>query len=187
MRLDKFTVKAQEALATAQEQATASGHPQITPLHLLAALVREANGGAIVPILEKVGAPVGRIRQICQVELDRLPKAQGGQTVPDPALQQVLEAAQKEADRLKDQYVSTEHLLLALADVASDARETLTQREREILKLIAEGHKNKEIADYLFISLKTVEKHRANLMKKLGLHNAAALTAYALERGLLDK
>jgi len=65
--------------------------------------------------------------------------------------------------------------------------ETLTQREREILKLIAEGHKNKEIADYLFISLKTVEKHRANLMKKLGLHNAASLTAYALERGLLAK
>ena len=65
--------------------------------------------------------------------------------------------------------------------------DTLTQREREILKLIAEGHRNKEIADYLCVSLKTVEKHRANLMKKLGLHNAAALTAFAMERGLLDK
>ena len=62
---------------------------------------------------------------------------------------------------------------------------TLTQREREILKLIAEGYKNKEIADYLCISLKTVEKHRANLMKKLDLHNAAALTACAIERGLV--
>ena len=65
--------------------------------------------------------------------------------------------------------------------------DTLTKREREILKLIAEGHKNKEIADYLYISVKTVEKHRANLMKKLDLHSAAALTAYAMERGLIAR
>lgn len=65
--------------------------------------------------------------------------------------------------------------------------DTLTQREREILKLIAEGHKNKEIADYLCISVKTVEKHRANLMKKLDLHSASALTAYAIERGLTTR
>lgn len=64
---------------------------------------------------------------------------------------------------------------------------TLTSRERQILKLIAEGHKNKEIADYLCISVKTVEKHRANLMKKLDLHNASALTAFALEKGLITK
>lgn len=65
--------------------------------------------------------------------------------------------------------------------------DTLTQREREILKLIAEGYKNKEVADYLCISLKTVEKHRANLIKKLDLHNAAALTAFAIEKGLVNK
>ncbi len=53
--------------------------------------------------------------------------------------------------------------------------------------MIAEGHKNKEVADYLCISVKTVEKHRANLMKKLDLHNAAALTAYAMERGLVTR
>jgi two-component system, NarL family, response regulator NreC len=64
--------------------------------------------------------------------------------------------------------------------------ETLTQREREILKLIAEGHKNKDIADLLCISVKTVEKHRANLMEKLGLHNVAALTALAAEKGLIN-
>lgn len=63
--------------------------------------------------------------------------------------------------------------------------DTLTQREREILKLIAEGNKNKEIADYLCISLKTVEKHRTNLMKKLDLHNVASLTAFAMEKGLI--
>ncbi|MCU0596105.1 MAG: response regulator transcription factor [Desulfobacterota bacterium] len=67
------------------------------------------------------------------------------------------------------------------------AWETLTQREREILKLIAEGHKNKDIADLLCISLKTVEKHRANLMEKLDLHNVAALTALAAEKGLINQ
>jgi DNA-binding NarL/FixJ family response regulator len=63
--------------------------------------------------------------------------------------------------------------------------DTVTQREREILKLIAEGYLNKEIAEFLNISVKTVEKHRANIMKKLNLHNVASLTAYAIERGLI--
>jgi two-component system response regulator NreC len=67
------------------------------------------------------------------------------------------------------------------------AWDTLTKREREILKLIAEGYKNKEIADYLCVSLKTVEKHRTNLMKKLDIHNVATLTAFAMEKGLVNK
>ena len=65
--------------------------------------------------------------------------------------------------------------------------ETLTAREREILKLIAEGYKNKEIADDLCISVKTVEKHRANLMEKLNLHNVQSLTTFAIERGLVSR
>jgi len=67
------------------------------------------------------------------------------------------------------------------------AWDTLTHREREILKLIAEGYKNKEIADYLCISVKTVETHRSNLMRKLDLHNVSALTAYALDKGLVTR
>jgi DNA-binding NarL/FixJ family response regulator len=63
----------------------------------------------------------------------------------------------------------------------------LTRREREIIKLIAEGHRNREIGDYLCISVKTVEKHRANLMKKLDVHNIQTLTALALEKGLISK
>ena len=70
---------------------------------------------------------------------------------------------------------------------ARTAYETLTHREREILKLIAEGYKNREIADDLCISVKTVEKHRANIMEKLGLHNVQALTAFAIEKGLVTK
>jgi DNA-binding NarL/FixJ family response regulator len=63
--------------------------------------------------------------------------------------------------------------------------DALTQRERQILKLIAEGNKNRKIAEYLCISVKTVEKHRSNLMKKLDLHSASELTAYAIEHGLI--
>jgi DNA-binding NarL/FixJ family response regulator len=63
----------------------------------------------------------------------------------------------------------------------------LTSREREILKLIAEGYKNKEIAEMLCISVKTTATHRANIMKKLDLHSAAALTAYAMDRGLIER
>lgn len=63
--------------------------------------------------------------------------------------------------------------------------DTITQREREVLKLLGEGYQNKEISDMLHISVKTVEKHRANIMNKLDLHNAATLTAYAIEHGLV--
>jgi DNA-binding NarL/FixJ family response regulator len=63
----------------------------------------------------------------------------------------------------------------------------LSQREREVLKLVGEGYKTKEIADYLCISWKTVQKHRANIMDKLGVHSASALTAYAIEKGLVPK
>ncbi len=63
----------------------------------------------------------------------------------------------------------------------------LTQRERQILKLIAEGNTNKTIGEYLCISVKTVEKHRSNLMKKLDIHNASELTAFAMEKGLVTK
>ncbi len=65
--------------------------------------------------------------------------------------------------------------------------DTLTQREREVLKLIAEGHKNREISDILCLSLKAVEKNRENPMKKLDLHSAAELTAFAMEKGIVSR
>lgn len=67
------------------------------------------------------------------------------------------------------------------------AWDTITQREREILKLIAEGYRNREIADYLCISVKTVDKHRTNLMKKLDIHSVASLTVFAIEKGLVTE
>ncbi len=126
MPTNQWTIKAQEALAKAQQMASGANHATLTPLHLLAALLAEESGGIVAPLLQKVGVPVGRVRQIAESELSRLPRASGGQLGADPAFQQVLDAAQKEADRLKDQYGSTEHLLLALSDVKSAAKEVLS-------------------------------------------------------------
>ena len=64
--------------------------------------------------------------------------------------------------------------------------DTITQREKEVLKLLSEGYTNKDIADFLHISVKTVEKHRSNLIGKLDLHNVAQLTAFAIEKGLIE-
>ena len=68
----------------------------------------------------------------------------------------------------------------------SSAWDSVTHRERQVLKLVAEGHSNKHIAEYLCLSVKTVEKHRANLMRKLDLHSASTLTAFAIDRGLVS-
>lgn len=68
----------------------------------------------------------------------------------------------------------------------SSAWDTLTSREREVLKLVGEGRSNKYVAEYLCLSVKTVEKHRSNLMRKLDLHNASNLTAYAIDKGLVQ-
>ena len=70
---------------------------------------------------------------------------------------------------------------------AQSAWQTLSMREREVLKLVAEGNTNKAISGLICVSIKTVEKHRSNLMKKLNLHNSASLTAFAIEKGLLAK
>src|SRR5215203_1626021 len=124
MRLDKFTIKAQEAAVRAQELAQQRDNAELLPLHLLAALLAE-DDGVVRPLLQKVGADVNRISQIVTGELERLPKATGTQLGMSRPVQDVFARAQKEADRLKDEYVSTEHLLLALTQVKSEAREVL--------------------------------------------------------------
>src|SRR3954467_12998454 len=125
MRFDKLTIKAQEAVVRAQELAQQNNHAEILPLHVLAALLSETEG-VVAPILQKVGANVARINQIVTAELDRLPKATGTQLGMSRSLQDVFAQAQKEADRLKDEYTSTEHLLLALTEVKSEAKELLS-------------------------------------------------------------
>jgi ATP-dependent Clp protease ATP-binding subunit ClpB len=124
MRMDKLTIKAQEAVLAAQEAAQRRDHAELQPLHLLGALLAESEG-IVRPILQKLGANLQRLGQLIDQSLERLPKATGTQLGMSRPLQDVASAAQKEADRLKDEYVSTEHLLLALAQVAGEARDVL--------------------------------------------------------------
>ncbi|HAL45820.1 MAG: ATP-dependent chaperone ClpB [Planctomycetes bacterium GWF2_42_9] len=126
MKFDKFTLKTQEALATAQQIAMQQSNTLLTPLHLLAAILRDDEGIATL-ILKTIGSNAVRVKDMTEGELKRLPKGNvGGQIMPDPALNQVILDAQNRADKMKDEYLSVEHLFLSLASVASNAKEVLS-------------------------------------------------------------
>ena len=122
MRLDKFTEKAQEALQEASELARGLGQQAIEPEHLLLALIRQQEGVGRT-LLERAGVSVQALEPALVSYVERLPKVSGGQPYLSSSLQKALDQAEQEAERLKDEYVSTEHLLLALADskVLTDA------------------------------------------------------------------
>jgi ATP-dependent Clp protease ATP-binding subunit ClpB len=115
MNFNKFTIKSQEAVQNAQEIAVSYGNQSLEPEHLLAALVQDAQG-IVTPILLKLGANVNYIKIKINDVVEKLPKVSGAQQYASSALQKVFEQAQKEAENLKDEYISTEHLLLALMD-----------------------------------------------------------------------
>jgi ATP-dependent Clp protease ATP-binding subunit ClpB len=115
MRLDKFTLKAQEALQAAQSIADQSSHQAIEPEHLLLALIQQREG-VVGPILSKLGARPEAIQRALESEISRLPGVRGGSGhYLGERLRVVLERAQTEAERLRDEYVSTEHILIAIA------------------------------------------------------------------------
>jgi ATP-dependent Clp protease ATP-binding subunit ClpB len=138
-RFDKLTLKAQEAVVRAQELATDRGNAQIDPLHLLAALLTE-NDGIVGPILERIGVNRQHLDSIVQAELKHFVQVSGGAPPQGSReLNQVLEAAQREADGMKDEFISTEHLLLALAKVDSKAKNILkfnAVTEKDLLKVL---------------------------------------------------
>ena len=124
-RFDKFTIKAQEAVQAAVELAATRGNPQVTPVHLIQALLAEREG-IVRPLLEKIGTDRGHLERIVEAELSHLPKVSGGaQPQPDQELIKVFEAATTESHQMKDEFVSTDHLLLALAKVPSKAKNVL--------------------------------------------------------------
>ena len=117
-RFDKFTEKAQEAMLNAQESVQKFGHPQMEPEHLLLALIEQTDG--IVPaIIDRAGANAAALRGRLHAELERRPRVQSQMPAEGlylgASLRQAIESAQQEAQRMRDEYVSTEHLLLGLA------------------------------------------------------------------------
>jgi len=164
MQADRFTIKSQEALAAAGRLAEGRRNPQVVPLHLLAALLAEGSdaaaagradtpGGVVLPVLTKLGVQSAAIRAQVEDGLAQLPVLGEGSAqaaVPDPELLSVLRAAEGEAGKLGDQYVSTEHLLLALAAEKASAGRALSStgatRER-LLAALAEVRGSHRVTD----------------------------------------
>jgi ATP-dependent Clp protease ATP-binding subunit ClpB len=129
IRWDKFTVKAQEAVQRANELASEHGNPEVLPLHLLAALLEDKEG-IVPPIMEKIGiGPQSVLNDLYQA-MERLPKISGAaaQSTLSQAANQLLDRAFKEADNFKDEYVSTEHLLLAVTQLKRDPAQEILAR-----------------------------------------------------------
>jgi ATP-dependent Clp protease ATP-binding subunit ClpB len=150
MKFDKFTLKTQEALATAQQTAMAKSNTLLSPLHLLSAIMDDDEG--IGPeILKKIGANVGRIKDMTESEMRRLAQGKSsGQLMPDPAFNQIVLDAQNIADSMGDEYLSVEHLLMSLASVQSEAKEILRLNsitEKQIEKAIKEIRGGEKITD----------------------------------------
>ncbi|EMI46359.1 ATP-dependent chaperone ClpB [Rhodopirellula sp. SWK7] len=125
-RIDKLTTQAQNTVAEAQAQATAQGNAEIMPLHLLAAALAQS-GGITKPMLEKLKVDTGALQSMIASELEKLPRTSGGgQPRVSSKLQEVFQAADEAAKSLKDEYISTEHLLLGLARIENKAKNLLS-------------------------------------------------------------
>jgi len=129
IRWDKFTVKAQEAVQRASELAAERGNPELQPVHLMAALVEDKEG-IVQPVLEKIGIGPQSVLNEAYKEIGKFPKVSGGaaQATPSASTNQLLDRAFKEADNFKDEYVSTEHLLLAVTQGKRDVAQEILAR-----------------------------------------------------------
>jgi len=150
-QIEKLTVKAQEAVYRAQQTAEKLGHQELLPLHLLQALLEE-DQGIVHPLIQKIGASADQLNSMVESELTRLPKVSGSgfQVTLSPALKQVFDKAQEQADVLKDAYISTEHLLLALTQT-EDAAQRLLQlnaiEENEVLTSLKSVRGGQQVTD----------------------------------------
>jgi ATP-dependent Clp protease ATP-binding subunit ClpB len=151
IKWDRLTVKSQEAVQAASGHAADNGNPEVLPLHLMAALLEDREG-VVIPVLEKIGVPVEQLLSGVNEAIQKLPKVQGGgQPGLSNALQKVLEQGFKEAENFKDEYVSTEHLLLALSKAKNDpvqlALAALGGTHEAILKALSAVRGSQRVTD----------------------------------------
>ncbi|HEX8930820.1 MAG TPA: Clp protease N-terminal domain-containing protein, partial [Actinomycetota bacterium] len=151
MDVNAFTHKAQEALAAAQRLALAGDHQRVEPDHLLAALLSDPEG-IVFPLVRRAGADPGALKTRATEALDRMPKIYGPEqeVVLSPQTARLIERARREASALGDQYVSTEHLLLALSEGSDPAATLLTGSgltREAILKALEQVRGAKRVTD----------------------------------------
>ncbi|PYS59479.1 MAG: ATP-dependent chaperone ClpB [Acidobacteria bacterium] len=169
MRLDKFTLRGQEAIQAGIELAERNQNQQVEPEHVLCAMLEQPEG-IVRPLLGKLGANVQVVLNDCQAAIARFPKVQGGQQYFSPRLTQIFTAAQKQAEKMQDEYISTEHLLVAIAE----------EKDGESGKLLRQHGVNRDDL------LKAVEQTRggARVTDQNAEANYQALAKYA--RDLTD-
>jgi ATP-dependent Clp protease ATP-binding subunit ClpB len=151
IRFDKFTLKGQEALQAAQTHAQEKNNPQVAPEHLLWGLVQQKEG-VVLPILQKLGVNIQTLARDLGAAVAKLPKVEGqGEIYLSPGLNRVLEDAVKEADQFKDEYVSTEHLLIALTNAKGEEVTRILQSQGvtkdTILKVLVSIRGSQKITD----------------------------------------
>ncbi len=149
MRPEKLTHKAREALMDAQTIAGDRGQQAVGIEHLALALIRQ-EGGVIPPLLDKIGIPPASLDKLVSEEIGRLPKVSGAEPYVSPELSAVTEAAQKHADRLKDDYVSTEHLFLAAVESKTSAGRLLREagvKSESVLDALSEIRGSHRVTD----------------------------------------
>jgi len=150
MRLDRFTLRAQEAVQTAIEQAERNQNQQVEPEHLLAAMLEQPEG-IVRPILGKLPVNVAVVSNDIQAAIARFPRVQGGQQYFSPRLSQIFTAAQKQAESMQDEFISTEHLLIAIAEEKDgEAGKILRQHglnREDLTKVIAQMRGGSRITD----------------------------------------
>jgi ATP-dependent Clp protease ATP-binding subunit ClpB len=148
-RFEQLTLKSQEAVQNAQSLARDRGHQRIEPMHLLAALL-DADQQVVRSLLTQLGVNPAQILKAAEEGLNSLPKVSGGEQTISPELSHVLETAQTEAERMKDEYVSVEHLLLALLKVKNRAKtllEALGIGEKDILQALQKVRGGQRVTD----------------------------------------
>src|SRR5438105_3578491 len=152
IRWDKLTVKAQEAVQHANALASERGNPELVPAHIVAALLADAEG-IVRPVLAKAGANPAAVLNALRAATEKLPRVSGGaaQAHLSPAAQKLMDQAFKEADQFKDDYVSTEHLLLAATDLKNDVAQLALAAEGAtrdaILKALTAVRGNQKVTD----------------------------------------
>ena len=127
MRMDRFTIKAQEALAGAQTLAGQLGNQELEPEHLLSVLLSQEDG-VVLPLLKKLGSNVTSLRATVEERLNHFPKVSGagGGTYISSRFKGVMDQAEKEAEQFKDEFIGAEHLLLAILGSKTEAAKILT-------------------------------------------------------------
>jgi ATP-dependent Clp protease ATP-binding subunit ClpB len=151
IRWDKFTVKSQEAIQKASELASEHGNPEVMPVHVLVALLEDREG-IVPPVLSKIGIDVAAVEAEARRVVERLPKVSGGAMQPrlSTEAEKVLDRAFKEADSFKDEYVSAEHLLLALTESKDDASRILAShgaKRDAVLKALTSVRGSQRVTD----------------------------------------